>query len=235
MTLKEKLFPAQEESERILIVLRRHWFTYMTFWIVSALMLLPLLAILIYWNINTAAVSDSVGNLIIVFGSIWLLFILGLLIFGFTDFYLDVYIITDRRIVDIAQNGFFKREISELNLRQIQDVSAQVDGVFATLLHYGNVNIQTAGEREIFSFESIPHPYEISKQILDIHEKYIKGEAEEQKFSSNGDDENDIRADFSAKEKEQHKKLLEGINRTQAERKNNDEGELKEGEKINLN
>lgn len=100
--------------------------------------------------------------------------ILALLMYGFVDFYLDVYIITDRRIVDIAQNGLFKREIAELNLRQIQDVNATVNGFASTLLHFGDVQIQTAAEMPNFIFRSIPHPYEVSKKILDLHEAYLQ-------------------------------------------------------------
>lgn len=75
--------------------------------------------------------------------------------YGFIDYYLDVYIITNERIVNIEQNGFFKREISELHLHQIQDVSAKVNGFLPTIMHYGDVFIQTAAERENFVFANL--------------------------------------------------------------------------------
>lgn len=175
----DKLFPAQEKSEKIIKVIRKHWFSYMIFWIVAVLMSIPLIVAGSYWAIHQNDLPSVFFNLVAIFAPVDLLLIFGLMIYGFVDLYLDVYIITDHRIVDITQNGFFKREISEVNLRMIQDVKAEVDGVFPTLLHFGNVYIQTAGEIRNFFFSSIPHPYEISKKILDLHEAYVKDKMEE--------------------------------------------------------
>lgn len=174
MNIEKRLFPAQEKDERILLILRRHWFTYAIFWFVTILLIIPMIAFFSYAVNNPDAITAQIQNISILACSIYILFLFALLMNGFVDFYLDVYIITDRRIVDIVQNGLFKREISELNLRMIQDVSAHVDGIFPTLLHYGNINVQTAAETPNFAFKNIPHPYEISKKILDLHEAYLK-------------------------------------------------------------
>lgn len=171
---EKKLFPAQEESELVLDIVRRHWFSYLIFWFLAVIMLVPVLIGVYFWFGSLETISPVLSNVIILIVPMYLLFIVALLIYGFVDFYLDVYIVTDRRIVDISQNGFFKRSISELNLRQIQDVSAEVNGFFSTLLHFGDIHIQTAGEIPNFVFQSIPHPYEVSKKILDLHEAYLQ-------------------------------------------------------------
>lgn len=115
-------------------------------------------------------------NITILGSSAYLLFIIGLLLYGFIDYYLDVYIVTNERIVDIAQDGFFRRSISELYLREVQDVSATVKGIFPTTMHYGDITIQTAGERPNFVFKNVPNPYKISKIIVDLHEAAIEGD-----------------------------------------------------------
>jgi uncharacterized membrane protein YdbT with pleckstrin-like domain len=145
----------------------------MIFWFVAILMAIPLLIMIIYWY-NAESISLVVEDLMLLVGSAYSLFVLGLLIYGFVDYYLDVYILTDKRIVDIRQNGFFKREIAELNLHQVQDVNAEVNGIFPTILHYGNVLIQTAAEKNNFLFGCVPHPYGISKKIIDLHESLIE-------------------------------------------------------------
>lgn len=234
---KEKLFPAQEEDEEILHVIRRHWFTYVIFWFVAFIMLIPVFLISFYYANNNQVLSDNIGNLIIIGLSAYLLIIMGLMIYGFIDYYLDVYILTDRRIVDIKQNGLFNRAISELNLRQVQDVNACVDGVFPTLLHYGDVLIQTAGTQENFSFQSIPHPYEMSKKIIDLHEKYLqtietnievagKLSAENDKVTASLNNSPVKKINMSDESK---KKLLEGINTTLQE-----QGQLEEGKKVDI-
>lgn len=174
ITEEKRLFPAQEESELVLDIIRKHWFSYLIFWFLAIILSIPLLIGLYFWLWNWSVISPVWGNLIILFVSMYILSIFAILIYGFVDFYLDVYIITDRRIVDIAQNGLFKRTISELSLRQIQDVNAAVNGFAPTLLHFGDIHIQTAGETPNFVFQSIPHPYEISKKILDLHEAYMQ-------------------------------------------------------------
>jgi hypothetical protein len=219
MIIEKRLFPAQGKDEKILLILRRHWFTYAIFWFITILLLVPLIVFFAYTINNHNAITESIQSISILACSIYILFIFALLVNGFVDYYLDVYIITDRRIVDIAQDGLFKREISELNLRQIQDVSAHVDGVFPTLFHYGNINVQTAAERPNFSFVKIPHPYEVSKKILDLHEAYLKrGRPQGKSIKSI------ILDDFQESEcysKETcDKKLLEDINKTKKEQKN---------------
>ena len=204
-------------------------------------MIAPLVIAVVYWFANQNSLSPIFANLIAVLVPVDLLVVLGLMVFGFIDHYFDVYIITDRRIVDIVQNGFFKREISEVNLRQIQDVKAQVDGVFPTLLHFGDIHIQTAGEMPNFFFASIPHPYEVSKRILDLHEAYVKnamgknGEFEEDIYDERPIEIEAIR--FPKTEKEMPKEASVELRPSKEEKfegELDEEGELREGQEIDL-
>jgi len=175
MVSSRKYFPSQRDSEEVFLLLRKHWTVYIPFFIIAGFMSLPLIMIATYWIYNPDGISYMVGNLILIFGSAYALFILSLLLFGFVDYYLDVDIVTSQRIVDIEQNGFFKRKISELSLDQVEDVSATVNGALATFFHYGDVHIQTAGALPNFVFDEVAHPYRISKIILDLHDAYSKG------------------------------------------------------------
>jgi len=168
-----KLFPSQKENERVFLLLRRHWFTYLIFWLLAFMLIVPVIVFLIWWPLNPDSIDAGWTVVITVLISCYFLAVLGLLLYGFIDYYLDVYIVTDSRIVDIKQNGLFKREISELHLHQVQDVNAKVNGLFPTLFHYGEVFVQTAGEADNFIFHSVPHPYRISKEIIDLHEKHL--------------------------------------------------------------
>lgn len=163
-------FPNQRPAEEVFLLLRKHWFVYVPVILIIGLMFLPLVAILIYLCYYSADITAEAVDMILIISSAYSLFILGLTLFVFVDYYLDVDIVTNQRIVDIAQNGFFQRKISESSLDQVEDVSAAVNGVFPTLFHYGDLHIQTAGTLPNFIFESIPHPYRISKIILDLHD-----------------------------------------------------------------
>lgn len=179
MPIVGKYFPSQKSQEKVFLLLRRHWFTYFGFVAVAVIMSIPILALIIVWMNRPDYFSSEFGNIIIVAVFSYILFALAIMLYGFIDYYLDVYIVTNERIVNVEQNGFFRRKISELHLHQIQDVSAKVDGMLPTLLHYGSVYIQTAGERENFTFRAIPNPYRVSKLIIDLHETQIQEKAQE--------------------------------------------------------
>ncbi len=97
-----------------------------------------------------------------------------LLFIGLVDYFLDTWIITDHRVVDISQCGFFKRNISELRYPKIEDVTVEVKGFIATMFDFGNVMIQTAAEIDEFKFKQVPHPNQVKDKIYEIYDQYAK-------------------------------------------------------------
>lgn len=178
MTIKGKYFPSQASGERVFLLIRRHWLIFFAIFLFIFILLVPVVILTIYWLANPDTFSGPLGNFVLIFGSMYTLAVIGLSLYGFVNYYLDVYIVTNKRIVNIKQNGFFRREIAELHLHQVQDVEARVEGFFQTLVHYGNIHIQTAGERENFLLEDVPHPYTLAKEIVQLHEAQIEAEYE---------------------------------------------------------
>ena len=81
---------------------------------------------------------------------------------------LDVWIVTNHRIVDSTQNGFFNRTVSELHLARIQDISVQTKGVIQTFFKFGDLQVQTAGTEERFNFSQIPNPGQVKDEIMKL-------------------------------------------------------------------
>ena len=90
------------------------------------------------------------------------------------DNYLDVWTITDKRIINREQKGLFNRLVSELELYQIQDVAVEQKGFLKTILNYGDLYIQTAGTLERFIFKNIAQPVKISRLIQKLDENAKK-------------------------------------------------------------
>ena len=173
---QKKYFPTQTSGEKVFLLVRRHWIIFFGITSFIFALIIPIVVLVFYWFFAPETFTGMLGNFVIVFAGVYTLAVLALLLYGFVNYYLDVYIVTNERIVDIRQQGFFHREIAELHLRQIQDVKAEVNGFLRTLFHFGDIYIQTAGERENFLFHDVPHPYTLSKKIIQLQKTQIDSE-----------------------------------------------------------
>lgn len=96
----------------------------------------------------------------------WLLLWIGAFN-AFTQYYLNHWVITSQRIVRVRQRGFFAREVASFHLNRVQDVTTEVNGVFADLLGYGSVRVQTAGtDSKDFVMDGIDDPQGMRDLIM---------------------------------------------------------------------
>lgn len=111
-----------------------------------------------------------VSPLIILFGSVYYLSVVLFFYSYFLDFYLDLLVVTNDRLIDIEQIGVFARSVAEVDLYKIQDITSTVKGIFASLFNYGDLEVQTAGAVEKFRVENVPRPEALRQAILDLAE-----------------------------------------------------------------
>lgn len=156
------------------MVLHRHWIViFGRFLVGMALLILPavLSAVAAAFNFDLALASPYLEF----FGVIYLMVVMAALFMFWMDYYLDIWIITSERIIDIEQKNLFNREVSEFMLDKVQDITVEIPGVVATFLKYGNLIIQTAGEKS-FAIRQVPHFYEAKNLIMDRAQKLTKRE-----------------------------------------------------------
>jgi hypothetical protein len=165
-------FPGQLSDETVLLLLRRHWFVLFTRLIFVIIATITLVIVyFLFRDLNTNLQESAFHNLLIFGESIATLFIWNFFFILWIDYYLDVWIVTNERIINIEQKGFFNRNISELKLIKIQDVTSEINGFIPTVLNYGNICVQTAGEVERFTFQQIPNPNHVKNVIVQLQEK----------------------------------------------------------------
>ncbi len=82
-------------------------------------------------------------------------------------------VLTDRNITQVLQYGLFNRKVSQLNVNNVEDVTAQQQGVLATMFNFGTLKVETAGEQVNFNFNYCPNPGFYAKIILDAREKML--------------------------------------------------------------
>lgn len=97
---------------------------------------------------------------------LWLLLIIAFLAVKWTLYYLDVWYITNYRIVNIEQSGLFMRKAKTLSLDRVQDVTVEVKGIIPTMMDFGTIHVQSAGASRIIDLNHSRHPYKIKKVIL---------------------------------------------------------------------
>ena len=89
----------------------------------------------------------------------------------------DVFIVTTDRLIDVTQVTFLRRSVTATPLEQIQDTTGSVSGFLPTILHYGDLVVQTAaGNASDFSIDRIADPEGVSRKILDWAHRKRSGE-----------------------------------------------------------
>jgi hypothetical protein len=166
----------KKPDEKVIFHLRRHVIIFLGgALLIVLLMLIPVGAwYLISINWPQLLTAELMGPLLKLVASAYLLWIWLFLFSNFVDYYLDVWVITSDRVLNIEQAGLFNRTVSELDLQNIQDITSEVKGILPFFFGYGNVYVQTAAEKGRFIFEQIPKPEEVRKRLLLLVEEERK-------------------------------------------------------------
>jgi len=166
------------KNEKILLEVRRHWFILFSKTLFLVFLLVLPIGIIIAFNMlgisNLVTIAGDGTFVSIILTSVWLLFIWITFFVIWTDYYLDILIITDKRVIDIEQQGLFSRNIAVSGLEHIEDVTTEVCGLIATLLGFGNIRLQTAAESREFKAIGIPNPSDVRRRIMKAHENAMK-------------------------------------------------------------
>lgn len=84
------------------------------------------------------------------------------------------WIVTTDSITQITQNGLFGRQVAQLSLENLEDVTVIQNGILPHMFNYGTIKAETAGERSKFTFIYCPNPNQRAREILDTHEKFLE-------------------------------------------------------------
>ncbi len=165
-----------ETGERKMLVVRRHWFIIASqAFIFFVLIVLP--SIIIRITPFNEVFLRLPGDPLFLFGFLnaaWFLILWGLFFVFWTDYYLDLWIVTDKRIIDIEQKGLFARDVASLRLDKIQDIRVEVKGVIPTILGYGDIHVQSASNVPEFVIRDAPRPYQLKETINKLYDQSLQ-------------------------------------------------------------
>ena len=157
-------FPLQE-TEKVLLMCRRHWiYLYPRMVLQVLIAVLPVLALFLVlrW---ADAMDGLAAKVAMVVSAIWLAVWAVKIILLKYRYDNDLWTITNQRIIDSYRSNPFSLKITTADLVDIVDTSLNRSGIFPTMLNYGDIRCETAGERQDISLPAVPHPQEVHALI----------------------------------------------------------------------
>ena len=127
-------FEGQRPGEEVLFIFRRHIIAMRKgFYLLAIPVVITAIPPLI-WQSNLELFLLPVGGLI-----------LGLILFfyHFMLWYFTIYLVTNQRIRQVTQKGIFGKDVVELRLSKIQNISYNIPGFSGEILGFGTIVIQT--------------------------------------------------------------------------------------------
>ena len=161
-------FVSQEENEKIILFLRRHFIKNLS-WL-SLGFILSFAPILLFYPFNIIEKLQAVLPLsfAIVFLAFYYLIIIGYLFTNFITWFYNVGIVTTKQIIDIDFTDIMYREVAKARIQDVIDAEYTQGGFMHSFFNYGNVFIQTEGIKPNFEFHHIPNPDKTTDIIIDL-------------------------------------------------------------------
>ena len=165
-------------NEQIVLIVRKHWIAIigqLVMFVVAAIVPMVLVAVLPFLIPNFS--GWWTGNVIYLYTfvyALWLMFFWLAFFFAWTTYHLDIWVVTTHRIFIVEQRGMFNREISSLTLDKIQDLTIDIEGFLPTMLKFGEIFVETAGEHKNFSFPNARNPEAMKMAINNVQKDFYK-------------------------------------------------------------
>lgn len=176
-----------QPGERIVCEVKRHPIGILMLY-AGALLGLAAIASIIYFFLP--AMQDAYGDsetltMVSLGGGIAVIAMILVLLVSTIVYWQNQWVVTTDSITQITQNGLFGRQVSQLSLENLEDVTVHQDGILPHMLNYGTLHLETAGERSKFVFPYCPNPNQCAREILDTHEKFLE-ERRNVRFAGSG-------------------------------------------------
>jgi hypothetical protein len=164
-----------EADEHILTVVRRSIIGLVAIYLVAFLAVAAVTTLVIVLSPSTfktssASISGPLSAVILLSAVL-----LVLILFTATYVYRQSrLLVTDKSLVQILQKTLFIRKVSRLNMSNVEDVSEEQRGIFASIFNYGTLTVQTAGTEDNFIFTLCPKPAALADRIIEARQAYAK-------------------------------------------------------------
>lgn len=147
-------------GERLISIARKHWFLIVPK-LAEAAIIISLL--IIFANkLGDKEESFAVAAILIVCFVIYFIYVWILL-------RIDYYIITSERIIKIKQQGVWNRELNEILISDISNITLSEKGIAAALLKFGSIKI-ILENTALLNMANISDPVRVYQGLIKLKE-----------------------------------------------------------------
>ena len=156
-------FSSADPEEKIILLLRRHPITNVTWIIASFIMIIvpSVFPLLPYFDQLPAGFQITITLT-------WYLITTAYVLENFLEWFFNINLITSERVIDVDFINLLYREVTEAELEKIQEPTFDIGGALQSFFNYGDVQIQTAAEISRIEFHNVPNPDKVVKLLRDL-------------------------------------------------------------------
>ncbi|HSX41342.1 MAG TPA: PH domain-containing protein [Candidatus Saccharimonadales bacterium] len=152
-------FPGQHPDEKVTYVFRQHPI------VMRKQLIYGLLAIVVA-EVPLLVLPPSAFDLCLKIFLAAIAVVIAFWFYTWIGWHYSIYIVTDRRLIDIRQKGFFNRKVSEVGFDKIQSINYHIKGFQAAVLKFGDITVQTYTSDWVL--KSVSHPVEAHTRLMDV-------------------------------------------------------------------
>lgn len=166
--------PAARPEEQVICVIKRHPIGMFGIYVAVGflLLLLAVVAFLVAPSIFTSVGRGQVITIgVIVFVAAAAIGTGFLLIAG-KVYWGNTWTLTNESIIQVRRISLFDKQTSELSLANLEDITAEQDGLLAQMFHFGVISAETAAATDKFTFLYCPNPTYYTQKVLEARERF---------------------------------------------------------------
>lgn len=118
-------------------------------------------------------ISESVFSVILLVGVLLLVMVAGISYAASYVYRKSRMILTNQKVVFFQYHSLFSREISQLNIGEVEDVNVAQKTLFDRIFKMGTITIETAGEQNNYVLTQVQDPHSFAHKTIQAHEGLI--------------------------------------------------------------
>ncbi len=164
-----------DDNEQLLQEVRKHWFGRV---VLEFTGLMISAAIAVITVLLSKGMGDDFGDLapklFVMIGLFMAILGVGVTAVLSILYRNNVIYVTNEKLAELQYKGIFNRNISQLSIGDVQDITVKQNGPFPYFFNYGTLTIETSGEQQNYTFTYVPNPHETCNAIVQAHEDNMK-------------------------------------------------------------